>query len=234
MAPILAASLLRRRRFAALPCAAMTLLLVLQTDLAFSALGGASRHRQSTADAALQPTSRRDVLAAVLPLLGVGGLGAAPQSASAQVGEGDLPQGAKQEDRIRKGLEAWKKLPAKISDAVAAEAAAKEGDNATAATAAAAKEWENAVGFLRRLYGLNDDMTYLSRGFKPAEKKEKAETLINKFKKQVKLTDKPVKAKDYEKFLTFHTEITGYIEEFNSLLLDAEEDLSSAEATDVS
>lgn len=77
-------------------------------------------------------------------------------------------------------------------------------------------------------------MTYLSRGFKPAEKKEKAETLINKFKKQVKLTDKPVKAKDYEKFLTFHTEITGYIEEFNSLLLDAEEDLSSAEATDVS
>ena len=69
-------------------------------------------------------------------------------NARADVGEGDsLPSGARQEERIRKGLEQWNKLPEKLS-------LSEDKD----------KEWDDAIGFLRRIYGLNEDMKYLTRG----------------------------------------------------------------------
>ncbi|CAE7354406.1 unnamed protein product, partial [Symbiodinium necroappetens] len=130
----------------------------------------------------------------------------APKSARADVGEGDsLPAGARQEDRIRKGLDAWKKLPEKLQTA-------EDKD----------KEWDDTIGFLRRIYGLNEDMKYLTRGFR-GDKKTNAEALIEKFRKQVKASDKPVKAKDFDKVMEFHKEITGYLEEFQTYLLDATE-----------
>jgi len=157
---------------------------------------------------------RRDVVAAASALLA--GL-LKPPSARADVGEGDsLPAGARQEDRIRKGLDAWKKQPDKITNA-------EDKD----------KEWDDTIGFLRRIYGLNDDMKYLSRGFR-GEKKQKAEALIEKFRKQIKASDKPVKAKDFEKFMEFHKEVTGYLEEFQTYLLDATEDLDVGDAEDIS
>ncbi|CAE7946504.1 EMB2247 [Symbiodinium sp. KB8] len=142
----------------------------------------------------------------------------APKSARADVGEGDsLPAGARQEDRIRKGLDAWKKLPEKLQTA-------EDKD----------KEWDDTIGFLRRIYGLNDDMKYLTRGFR-GDKKTNAEALIEKFRKQVKASDKPVKAKDFDKVMEFHKEITGYLEEFQTYLLDATEELTTeAEAEDIS
>eukprot|EP00931_Biecheleriopsis_adriatica_P098517 TRINITY_DN7249_c0_g2_i3.p1 TRINITY_DN7249_c0_g2~~TRINITY_DN7249_c0_g2_i3.p1 ORF type:complete len:1202 (-),score=270.06 TRINITY_DN7249_c0_g2_i3:108-3713(-) len=163
------------------------------------------------ADASEAP-SRRDVVAAAF----AGLLFSRSEAAQAAVGEGDtLPQGARQEDRIRKGLEAWKKLPEKLK-------APEDAD----------KEWENAQGFLRRLYGLNDDMTYLTRGLR-GEKKKEAETLIATFKKQVKASDKPAKAKDIDAFMKFHVEITGYLERFGDFLLDATEDIESGEIVDI-
>lgn len=85
----------------------------------------------------------------------------APKSARADVGEGDsLPAGARQEDRIRKGLDAWKKLPEKLQTA-------EDKD----------KEWDDTIGFLRRIYGLNEDMKYLTRGFR-GDKKTNASDLI--------------------------------------------------------
>lgn len=154
--------------------------------------------------------ARRDVVAAALALLF-----AAPQ-ARADVGEGDmLPPGAKQEDRIRKGLEAWNKLPEKLTS--------EDKD----------KEWDDAIGFLRRIYGLNEDMKYLTQGLKGAKKQE-AQDLIENFRKKVKSSDKPVKAKDYETFMALHKEIAAYLAQFQTYLLDATEDLEAGEFEDIS
>uniref|UniRef100_A0A7S0B7D4 Uncharacterized protein n=1 Tax=Pyrodinium bahamense TaxID=73915 RepID=A0A7S0B7D4_9DINO len=137
-------------------------------------------------------------------------------SAEAAVGEGDvLPEGAKQEDRLRKGIEAWKKQGVKLTT-----------------TEVTDDEWTNTQGFLRRLYTLEGDMGYLSRGF-GKDKRRKAEELITTFKKRVKQADKPAKAKDVEKFMAFHAEITGYLDAFSEMLSDAPQELE-LEPEDVS
>ncbi|CAJ1349046.1 unnamed protein product [Effrenium voratum] len=152
----------------------------------------------------LQPSRRRDVVAAAALLFA----SAAPK-ARADVGDGDtLPPGAKQEMRIRKGLQAWKELPPKLTS--------EEKD----------KEWDDAIGFLRRIYGLNDDMKYLTRGLK-GSKKEEAETLVENFRKKVKSADKPVKAKDYDAFMGIHKDVSEFMEKFQTYLLDATEDLTT-------
>jgi len=136
-----------------------------------------------------------------------------PLSAQANVGEGDvLPQGAKQEDRIRKGLDAWKKLAVKL------KTMEEISDD----------EWSNTQGFLRRLYSLNDDMGYLAKGF-TKDKKRTAEQLITTFKKRVKATDKPTKAHDLDTFMANHSEITEYINNFMDMLSDAAPELEFEE-----
>jgi len=145
--------------------------------------------------------ARRDVLAGLACMVL-----AAPRPARANVGEGDLlPQGARQEDRLRKAIESWKKLPAKLQGADVSD-----------------EEWQNTQGFLRRLYGVNDDMSFLSRGFR-GEKRKTSDELITSFKKRVKAADKPAKAKDLELFLTMHGEITSYLDNFADLLSDAQD-----------
>ena len=58
-------------------------------------------------------------------------------------------------------------------------------------------------------------MVPTSRGAPCGEDKRKeAEELIEKFKKKVKGSDKPAKAKDMELFLSGEPEITGYLEKF--------------------
>lgn len=162
------------------------------------------RELESTA----QGESRRSVVAAAaLAFLGF------QQPARANVGEGDsLPQGARQEERLRKGIDAWKKLADKLRGL----------------PEISKDEWDNTQGFLRRLYGLNDDMTFLARGFK-GDKKAEADTLINDFKKRVKLADKPAKAKDLPKFLDDHKDITAQLDRYYQLLNDAPEDLAEEE-----
>jgi len=128
-------------------------------------------------------------------------------------GKAALPSGARQEDRIRKAIKSWSDLPAKLKSA---EDLQKEDQQ---------KEWDNCQGFLRRIYGLNDDMTYLGKGLRD-EKKAKAENLVTNFKKQVKAADKPAKAKDYDAFMVFHAEIAGYLKEFTTLLVDTVEDIT--------
>jgi len=154
-----------------------------------------------------QQSGRRE---AVAGLIGLGFLSQAAPSASANVGEGDaLPNGARQEDRIRKAAEAWK----------------EEGRKMSAGEIKTDDEWKTAEGFLRRLYGVKDDMSYLSRGL-AGDKKKKSEELVTVFAKQVKLADKPAKKKDVEGFMALHTEITGYIVAFSALLNDAPQDLA--------
>merc|ERR1712060_748321 len=93
------------------------------------------------------------------------------QRARAAVGEGDvLPSGAKQEERLRKGIDAWKSLGTKL----------------TTMDKISEDEWTNTQGFLRRLYSLGDDMGYLGKGFR-GDKKKNSERLVTIFKKQVKL-----------------------------------------------
>jgi len=133
-------------------------------------------------------------------------IGAASASA-AEGDEADLPDGVRQEERIRKALKAWKEWPDKL-----------KGDKVEK------EEWQNTQGFLRRLYSVNDDMNYLSQGFK-IDKKKKAEILITTFKKRVKLADKTAKARDYDAFMADHNDITGFIVEFQDLMLDANDDL---------
>jgi len=153
-----------------------------------------------------QPVSRRDAVTAAVAATGALW---PTQGARANVGEGDmLPSGAKQEERLRKGIDAWKNLATKL----------------TTMGEISEDEWSNTQGFLRRLYTLGDDMAYLARGFR-GDKKKTSEKLITTFKKQVKLADKPLKAKELDKFMTFHKEITGYLSDFTGLLADATEDL---------
>mmetsp|Transcript_83519 Transcript_83519/g.215088 ORF Transcript_83519/g.215088 Transcript_83519/m.215088 type:complete len:1240 (-) Transcript_83519:194-3913(-) len=160
--------------------------------------------------------SRRTVAAALFASIGLGA--AAP--ARANVGEGDmLPNGARQEDRLRKGSDAWKELAVKLKGM---EAISDE-------------EWQNTQGFLRRLYTLNDDMIYLSRGF-PADQKKKADELIDAFKKDVKALDKPAKAKDLPAFMDGHAKVVVYLKDFQESLQDATADIdvdAEAEAVDI-
>jgi len=89
-------------------------------------------------------------------------------------------------------------------------------------------DWTNLQGFLRRLYSLAEDMKFLTKGF-DKQKKEKAEDLIEKFKKLVKASDKPAKAKDTKLFLSSESEITGYLAAFQDFLFDAGDDLEAAD-----
>jgi len=122
-----------------------------------------------------------------------------------------LPQGARQEDRIRRGLTKWKEEIVKV-----------KAGNLTD------DDWTNLQGFLRRLYSLAEDMKFLTKGF-DKQKKEKAEDLIEKFKKLVKASDKPAKAKDTKLFLSSESEITGYLAAFQDFLFDAGDDLEAAD-----
>jgi len=122
-----------------------------------------------------------------------------------------LPNGARQEDRIKRGLEAWRKLAKKVENGEVTD-----------------EDWTNTQGFLRRLYSLQDDMNYLARGLK-AEKKAKAEEIVTSFKKEVKAADKPAKVKDTQKFLGYYTETQQQLVDFLELLVDATEDLDFGE-----
>jgi C4-type Zn-finger protein len=171
--------------------------------------------------------TRREALSAVALAV----LGLAPRPAKAEEADkpeekkaidpelkgpqAQLPQGARQEDRIRRGLTKWKEEVAKI----------KEG-NLTE------DDWTNLQGFLRRLYSLAEDMKFLTRGF-DKQKKEKAEELIEKFKKVVKASDKPAKAKDTKLFLSTEPEITGYLVSFQDYLFDAGDDLEAGEEDEI-
>eukprot|EP00929_Paragymnodinium_shiwhaense_P018641 TRINITY_DN12968_c0_g1_i1.p2 TRINITY_DN12968_c0_g1~~TRINITY_DN12968_c0_g1_i1.p2 ORF type:complete len:286 (+),score=83.95 TRINITY_DN12968_c0_g1_i1:68-859(+) len=159
--------------------------------------------------AASQPSSRRQVVA----LLGAAGLAATNVApATAKVGEGDeLPAGAKQEDRIRIALSKWQELGEKTMKGEVKEEA----------------DWQNTQGFLRRLYSLAPDMDYLADGLRE-DKKEKAKDIAVKFKKEVKLMDKPAKAQDVEKFMAMHKEVTDYMEAYLDLLNDIPAELLSA------
>jgi len=175
-----------------------------------SAIAAQVAELQGSEGAVTADLPRRDAVAAAL--LGCWGWSDSMSTAEAQVGEGGvLPMGARQEDRIRKGTETWRKLPAKL----------KEPEDPD-------KEWEDCKGLLRRLYGLNDDMSLLVKGLRNDENRKKAETLIETFKKQVKAADKPAKVKDYDAFMVLHKEISGYLEEFPGLLVDANDDLEEA------
>eukprot|EP00448_Togula_jolla_P021947 CAMPEP_0170575368 /NCGR_PEP_ID=MMETSP0224-20130122/3826_1 /TAXON_ID=285029 /ORGANISM="Togula jolla, Strain CCCM 725" /LENGTH=1232 /DNA_ID=CAMNT_0010898147 /DNA_START=1 /DNA_END=3699 /DNA_ORIENTATION=+ len=147
--------------------------------------------------------SRRSVLAGLALSL------ALPRDAEANVAEGDvLPQGARQEDRIRKALQAWTELGEKF----------KKGEVKTK------EDWDNTQGFLRRLYTVQEDMSYLAKGFQ-GTKKQEAEKLVEVFKKRVKAADKPAKAEDVETFMAMQVEITKYIDDFNDMLLDAPDEI---------
>eukprot|EP00441_Pelagodinium_beii_P031987 CAMPEP_0197630132 /NCGR_PEP_ID=MMETSP1338-20131121/7713_1 /TAXON_ID=43686 ORGANISM="Pelagodinium beii, Strain RCC1491" /NCGR_SAMPLE_ID=MMETSP1338 /ASSEMBLY_ACC=CAM_ASM_000754 /LENGTH=1247 /DNA_ID=CAMNT_0043201285 /DNA_START=33 /DNA_END=3776 /DNA_ORIENTATION=+ len=127
--------------------------------------------------------------------------------------ESILPAGAKQEARFRKWVKAWKDLPPQLEKPEDAQ-----------------KTWDNCQGFLRRIYGVNEDMNYIAKGFKDASKKTKAEETIETFKKKIKAADKPAKAKDLPAFMVFHAEILGLLKQFESLTQDAVEDLTTDEA----
>mmetsp|Transcript_57865 Transcript_57865/g.129759 ORF Transcript_57865/g.129759 Transcript_57865/m.129759 type:complete len:272 (-) Transcript_57865:55-870(-) len=122
-----------------------------------------------------------------------------------------LPDGARQEDRLKRGLEAWKKLAKKVESGEVSD-----------------EDWSNSQGFLRRLYSLQDDMNYLARGLK-ADKRAKAEEIVTSFKKEVKAADKPAKAKEVEKFLGYYKTTSQQLQDYLELLVDVTEDLEFAE-----
>lgn len=155
---------------------------------------------------------RRGVLGGV----GLGLMAANAPAARAAVGEGDaLPEGAKQEDRIRRAMTKWKEW----------------GVNMTSGQIKTEEEWQNTQGLLRRLYGLQDDMSYLSRDFLPDPKKV-SEKLITAFKRRVKDADKPAKAKDVEEFMVIHKEVTDFLKDFLVMLENVPDQLDGGSAED--
>lgn len=86
-------------------------------------------------------------------------------------------------------------------------------------------EWNNIGGFLRRVYGVSEDMKAISAGFYDQEKKRKAAQLINDLKKFSKAADGPTGTQNAQEFLAFARKLSAILEEFLDLLQDVPDEI---------
>mmetsp|Transcript_30385 Transcript_30385/g.70442 ORF Transcript_30385/g.70442 Transcript_30385/m.70442 type:complete len:210 (-) Transcript_30385:39-668(-) len=143
--------------------------------------------------------------------LGLGlGLTTSPEEAAAlPVGEGGLPDGAKQFESLVRAKREWNKLGKSI---------------ATRHEEYSAEEWKNVALFLRQLYSTGDDMNFMARSFDKTKRGEATE-LIKRFQDRVKGAAPAADKKDWEELLAVQKDTIGDINKFFDLLIDAPEDL---------
>jgi len=132
-------------------------------------------------------------------MIGAAGiLAGANQVAAKDVGDGGLPPGIAEFQRVLLTKKQWNDIGKRV------ETGHAEMDK---------KEWENVQGFLRKFYGLGDDMTLIAKAFNKDDQSAVAD-VVKTFRKAVKAIDKPAAAQDFEAFMVQHKEIAGYVQDF--------------------
>jgi len=162
----------------------------------------------SPGEEAEKPTSisRREASATLAALLAIPFMPSA-SLAGAPVGEGGLPEGARQFDSVIRVQRDWSKIAKRV----------KEGGLAD-------EEWKNIQLFLRRLYTASDDMAGMSRGLSASAQAE-AKDLIKAFKENVKAADAPAVAKDADGLLAAYTKTNGQLDKFLAYFQDVPDEL---------
>ena len=135
---------------------------------------------------------------------------AAPWAAFAAppVGEGGLPDGARQFDAVLRAQRDWVAIGKRV----------KRGDNISD------EEWKNIALYLRKLYAVGDDMASIAKGL-DRDKQAGATALVKSFKEDVKAIDPVITAKDVPKFLTAFQATAKQIDSFLVLLQDVPDEL---------
>jgi hypothetical protein len=133
-----------------------------------------------------------------------------PGTSWADVSDGNaLPDGAAQFGRIIRGkadLQMIKKRVLKSSS---------EMDK---------KEWDNVGGFLRRVYGLSDDMKSISSTMDETKKKQAVE-FSDSIKKLSKAADAPASSQNGPEFVAYVDKIDSILGDFLALLQDVPDEL---------
>jgi hypothetical protein len=130
-------------------------------------------------------------------------------TAKAAVGEGDLPQGALQFDRLLKTQKAWAEL---------GEAVRRRGKEFSE------DEWRNSRLALRQTYQQSDDMDFLIPSVQK-DRRDKALGLAKRFRQIMRDMDNPVRANDVEGFLVMHADAAATLQTFLEQLQDVPEEL---------
>jgi hypothetical protein len=87
------------------------------------------------------------------------------------------------------------------------------------------KEWDNVGQFLRKVYGVSDDMKAIAGDFYEPEKKKKAAELIVDLKKYSKAADAPTGTQNGPEFLAYARKISSILDEFLDLLRDVPDEI---------
>lgn len=125
--------------------------------------------------------------------------------------EARLPNGARQFSSVVSAQRQWGGLPSAFADG-------RVPDD---------KEWENIRVYLRAVYGIGDDMNFLTKTWK-GERRNEGTKLIQTFRKAVKDLDKPAAAKDVSAFLDGHSRVVSLFDDFfNQLKGDSVGDMPS-------
>lgn len=157
-------------------------------------------------------TSRRKVLR--LGAMAIAGMLGTKLSDAAFVAlseEARLPNGARQFSSVVSAQRQWGGLPSAFADG-------RTPDD---------KEWENIRVYLRAVYGVGDDMKFLTKTWR-GERRSEGTKLIQTFRKAVRDLDKPAAAKDVSAFLDGHSRVVGLFDDFfNQLKGDSVGDMPS-------
>jgi len=87
------------------------------------------------------------------------------------------------------------------------------------------EEWNNVGQFLRKVYGVSDDMKAIASGFSDTDKKKKAADLIDDLKKYAKAADGPTGTQNGPEFLAYSKKLATIVDEFLDLLRDVPDEI---------
>jgi hypothetical protein len=135
---------------------------------------------------------------------------AAPAFAAPPVGEGGLPEGARQFSAVLAAQRDWNAIAKRLQDSSSSEVSDKE--------------WQNISFFLRRLYGASDDMAGMAKGLS-GSLQPGAVTLVKDFKAAVKAADPAVNGKDAAGTLKAYAQTAKILDEFLALFNDVPDEL---------
>lgn len=133
---------------------------------------------------------------------------ATPALAGPPVGEGGMPEGARQFSSVLAAQRDWAAIAKRVQDG----------------SDVSDKEWQNIAFFLRRLYGAGDDMAGMAKGLSPSAQPG-AVALIKSFKAAVKTTDPAVVAHDAAAVAKAYKETNRMLDEFLELFNDVPDEL---------
>jgi len=132
-----------------------------------------------------------------------------PAFAGAPVGEGGLPDGARQFSNVLLQQREWTKIGKRVR-----EGGSSVGKN----------EWKNIQLYTRKLYAASDDMADMAKTL-DADKKTKAQDLIKEFRASVKSSDSSIVANDASSFLAVYDTTAKQLDDFLAIFSDVPDEL---------